>query len=442
MAQYKESLFNVKNDGGTSISIVNLYYRKALQAAGDNALAVRRLLDDPDKYQETELFKKLQSMRIIVDAKLDEYQLIEYEYYKMAYQTSALSLTLIPTQNCNLLCPYCYQKHVEKEMSELVVKNIISYIKNVASKYKKININWFGGEPLLRKDLVIYMTETIKEIAAKNRCAIISRMTTNGYLLDLETFKKLLSIGILYYQITIDGPSDIHNLQRPHANQDSFEKIIENLREIKQKVSSNLFQISLRTNLTLSGMERVDELFNIYQKIFGDDKRFVIDISMADNWGGDSAKNINFLNHQNFTQAIKTIDEAIKSRKLNTLHREYFNPGFLICTAQKDNDYIIDYDGSIHKCTIAMFFDEYQDISKIGYIGDDGSIVIDKNKHAQWLFNKKDVEHCKKCNIVSICMGRPCVYAVNVKHLNQCTLNSRNNPINYIFNGELNYEYI
>ena len=47
-----------------------------------------------------------------------------------------------------------------------------------------------------------------------------AQITTNGYLLDVETFKKLLKCNIYSYEITLDGFESDHNKNRPLKNGD------------------------------------------------------------------------------------------------------------------------------------------------------------------------------------------------------------------------------
>ena len=350
-------------------------------------------------------------------------------------------MTIVPTHDCNLACPYCYQTHEDKTMSQDIYANLIKYITKNAPKYRAIEINWFGGEPLLDVERIISFTKEIQRIAKRYHCALIQRMTTNGYLLDYEVFSSLVRLGILYYQITVDGPKDIHNKLRPHSNGDSFDVIIKNLKDIALKSSSNLFHISLRTNLTNLGSDKINSLINNYAQIFGGDKRFGVDLNMADDWGGESAKEVSFMHYQDYVAKSKEVINYINSIGLQT-QESLKSVGDMVCDAQKDHCFIVDYDGSIHKCTVAMFIDEYRDISTVGQLNSNGDMEIDDTKHIQWLFNNKEQSACRECSILPFCMGKPCVYAVNIRGLNQCSLHSRNNPIDKVISSIRKYKQI
>lgn len=427
--RYKISKYLLFTKSGNGKLIVyNVYRNTYVILEKEKEAEAMLVIDNPNKYCHTDIFNQLYDKKIILEDNYAESDIIEWEYLKMAYRSDSLSLTIVPTHDCNLACQYCYQKHVEEYMSKQTYSSLLKCIDKCASKYRSIEINWFGGEPLLVVDKIIEISEKIKEIARLHKCAIIQRMTTNGVLLKYETFERLIKNGILYYQITIDGPKKIHDKLRPLEGESSFELIMQNMREISQQSSSRLFHISLRMNLTRKGIEGIYDLMDEYTQSIGSDKRFGIDLNMADNWGGDSAKEVDFLAEDEYNAQILRILKYIDSKGLN-VQDKLMNVGSMVCDAQKNNGFIIDYDGTIHKCTIAMFIDEYKELSRVGFISEDGAMHVAPSKLMLWLNNRTDRSKCRDCSIYPICMGRPCVYAVNVKNINQCSLKSRNNPI-------------
>src|SRR5699024_12802524 len=59
----------------------------------------------------------------------------------------------------------------------------------------------------------------------------------SGYFLDLKTFEQLYKSNCFVYYISIDGEKQTHDKQRPCKNgQGSYDKIMENLKQIKQRV--------------------------------------------------------------------------------------------------------------------------------------------------------------------------------------------------------------
>jgi uncharacterized protein len=111
-------------------------------------------------------------------------------------------------------------------MSEDVEDDIVALIKNHKS-LERLNIDWYGGEPLMAFDVMQSLTKKIQDL---NLPDFKSSIVTNGYLLNEAKCKELKSMGVYRIQITMDGLEDTHNVRRPHkTNKDSFSKIVENI---------------------------------------------------------------------------------------------------------------------------------------------------------------------------------------------------------------------
>ena len=96
-----------------------------------------------------------------------------------------------------------------------------------------------------------------------------AQITTNGYLLDVETFKKLLKCNIYSYEITLDGFESDHNKNRSLKNGNgSYNIILNNLRAIRDEVKSRVFQIVIRVNLTKTTLDKFVEFCDFLKKDF------------------------------------------------------------------------------------------------------------------------------------------------------------------------------
>jgi len=119
-------------------------------------------------------------------------------------------LTIRLTNQCNLNCSYCYQKHKSKETITFpILKNTIDhlhadYIKN--SRTDRIFITLFGGEPLmigsnLLSRILLYIENTLTDI---NHSV---NLQTNTVLID-EEMAVLLSRFNVSLGVSYDGPSN------------------------------------------------------------------------------------------------------------------------------------------------------------------------------------------------------------------------------------------
>ena len=90
---------------------------------------------------------------------------------------------------------------IEIKLNDLNI--IIDFIENEIKRhaFKKMYISWFGGEPLLSLDKIIYAQERINSFVKKYNMVIDSSMTTNGYLLSIQVFKKLIEFYKIYKKL-------------------------------------------------------------------------------------------------------------------------------------------------------------------------------------------------------------------------------------------------
>ena len=66
--------------------------------------------------QELEYFNLMKENALLVDYDLDEYGLYTIKEKSNRYNPQMFTLTIAPTMNCNMNCPYCYEK---KEQSKI-----------------------------------------------------------------------------------------------------------------------------------------------------------------------------------------------------------------------------------------------------------------------------------------------------------------------------------
>jgi uncharacterized protein len=153
-------------------------------------------------------------------------------------------ITLQVTQQCNLRCEYCiysgdagnYQNrsHQSKRMSYELARKGIDFLIAHSQDSNRLNIGFYGGEPLLEFELIKKCVEYAKEQAEGKEVSF--SMTTNATLLS-EAIIKYLSENDISLTISLDGPKEIHNKNRKFAGTGAgtFDKIMENMEILKEK---------------------------------------------------------------------------------------------------------------------------------------------------------------------------------------------------------------
>lgn len=422
---YKNSAYILKtmNEHGELI-LKNTLTQKMLKVRPEDVNSVEQALSR--KYNTMSDFDDISMVLyqngFIIDEYVDEPQIVDYIFNCEIYGSNILELTIIPTNACNFNCIYCYQSGPYYYMTCETMNNIILYIDKHIKDYSGLIISWFGGEPLLAKGIIIEMMSKIRTICLKNKKPFYSNITTNGYELDKNTFKALVYNHVRYFQITIDGPKNIHNIQRPHKSKgDSFDRIIDNLLSIKREFKKLNFKIAIRTNVSSQMQQYLESYIEWLYENFGNDNHFVIIWEFVRDWGGEKIeKNRELIINNRSTN--KWLD--ILSKKGFTIKMGYEQNDLTIalCTASKKNGFVINHDGKVYKCAMVVEDNNFKSINNIGEIKANGSMELDIGKMVKWLGRDKPEDKCILCKHYPECMGISCPLGIRIlNQTNRCS---------------------
>lgn len=194
--------------------------------------------ENKDNFNIEEYPEILLKMRIVVKEE-DELERIK----KLAEQTTDKqfqSLYLITTTNCNLDCSYCFYrssfsgslKH-RQNMSFEVAKNAIDKFFDIVSKNEITDNYWqqitfYGGEPLINKELLIQAIPYAREKFNDKFTSLV--INTNLVLLDEEII-KIFKDNNVEVQVSLDGNKEQHDLNRKNiVGQGSYDIVIKNMK--------------------------------------------------------------------------------------------------------------------------------------------------------------------------------------------------------------------
>lgn len=168
-----------------------------------------------------------------------------------------VSLVHFVTNRCNARCSFCFIDFDDPKTfkGELSLEEIDLLTKNLGSSL--LNVNFTGGEPFARKDLI-----EIAKCYIKNSTVQSIYITTNGSLPErIEKFAKEISLFSpeteLCFQISIDDFPDNHNKVRKINN--IFENCIKSYR-ILEKLGSNINPV-VNITVTEENCENIKRFF-------------------------------------------------------------------------------------------------------------------------------------------------------------------------------------
>ncbi|MCR5837673.1 MAG: radical SAM protein [Lachnospiraceae bacterium] len=357
---------------------------------------------------EEEVVQRLKKELLLFEDWENEDDIILDKFNEAIYGNK-LKLTIIPTELCNFRCVYCYETHNKGKMTDDVEQAIVKFAKRNAKDYSSVDIEWFGGEPLLESSRVITLSKQIKEVCKNNKIPMVSSMTTNGYLLTQDILSQLIDANVLYYQITLDGPESIHNKMRPLVSgEGSFNKIYNNLLDAKKV--DKYFKIAIRINVSKDNKDSINELLKKLDRDFGDDTRFTVIMETVKDWGGDNE----CVSNDTLLEDRGDLEEEMAILGDNLKTHSNFSESAVgrMCYSGRKNGYVINFNGEILKCARAQYeSDEIQKKNLIGQLMPNGKIEY-KSSDAQWLkiywnikYDGKDCDNCwaKPNCVLSIC---------------------------------------
>ena len=400
----KKSKFASVLRGSEDYIIHSSLYGGVIKAKCSGAKAFFDMIESRETFEideNEEMHQKMKEMRLIVEDSVDESNLVNYYFWES--QQYELMVLPIVTRHCNFRCTYCYEDFQDKKMEPEIYDILLSEIERLIELkgYKVVRISFFGGEPLLEYEAIIHFSEKMNDVAASKNITYIGGMSTNGFLLTEEKLKKLTSLNVKNYQITVDGLEDTHDRLRPQlGGQGSWQEIMQNLCDAQR--SGLDFHISIRTNFDENIEERAEEYLDYMTKYFKEDKRFCFQFEAAKRLGERGDDDLNEVNDE--ASVISKMYQIASRKGLNISASigAYISPFGMVCYAAKNDSFVLDCDGTVMKCTVHL--DEA--VNKIGNFSE-GKIKIHDFLISYW--TSRDIAaECKECKILPICYDKKC----------------------------------
>lgn len=192
--------------------------------------------------------------------KENELDAIRLGLYRARFSTETLSLTIAPTQDCNLRCVYCYEKDQLRHqvMDKETREKILEYVTGLIGHIRRLNICWYGGEPLLAQETIRELSGAFLRLCEKHHVEYSADIITNGSLLDEQAIELLNRCKVTKAQVTLDGSKASHDSRRPMAGGGgSFDAILRSLKLCREHYQGG---IALRMNVDKNNLSEIGEV--------------------------------------------------------------------------------------------------------------------------------------------------------------------------------------
>lgn len=197
-------------------------------------------------------------------------------------QSNCKQLILELTGACNLRCKYCIYSSSEKglrefnskEMKRETITKAIDYLRENGDE--QVFVSFYGGEPLIAFESMKYAIEyAIENITEKE---LHFGFTTNLTIMTREKAEYLVRIPNMHIVCSIDGPEEIHNMNRVYANGEGtygdvvrgLEFLKEALKHVENSSVTINFNAVYMVPYKREKLEAIDMLLNEFCKITKD----------------------------------------------------------------------------------------------------------------------------------------------------------------------------
>ncbi|MEU1375058.1 radical SAM protein [Streptomyces triculaminicus] len=289
----------------------------------------------------------------------------------------SLHLILLPTEQCNFRCTYCYEDFSVGRMTAETVRGVKRLLERRLDDLEQLNVSWFGGEPMVARAVVEDVSSFVVEsVADRPHVRYAADMTTNGYLLDAAKAEGLARLGVRSYQISLDGPREIHDTTRRRADGGaSFERIWRNLLSIR---GSDLdIRVLLRVHLTPANLPAMRAFLPEVRDTFLDDARFSVRLKPVERMGGPHNDEIDVIAHDMRADVQEELGALIRMPARSAQD----SPKEEACYAARPNSLVIRANGTVAKCTVALS----DPSNSIGRLTPEGTLEVDNDRLSPWV---------------------------------------------------------
>jgi uncharacterized protein len=380
------------------------------------------------------LLGTLRSRGLVIDKDHDELAAFLRTRLEHLEARSVMRLTILATLFCNFRCAYCYESLVGPAMDDETEARLGQFVARSAKtgEIKVLDVNWFGGEPLIEWDRLVRLTRVFREAAASAGTAYQAGLATNGYLLNAARAAALRDeLGVRSVVVTLDGPPRVHNRRRVHSSgRATFDRILAGLECLAVEGHNIGLQINCDDSTTTEDLAEVlERLAHVRQAVtlhvrwvFPQPSRWqVCGHDPADGRGSQGVE----IGSMNGAGAEKEGDLGRHDRILSLaraavacgfrVRNPIIRPRVAFCSTEYRNHWVIHPTGDLYKCNV-----EFELGEPCGTLDDDGRIRMDTVRLERWLNkNPASDERCRDCVWLPVCTGG-CAFARRTRSSPPC----------------------
>ncbi len=170
----------------------------------------------------------------------------------------------VATLRCEHSCPYCQVSRQSEDkdrydMSTEIADRALDLV--FKSPSPAIKIEFQGGEPLLNFEIIKYIVKKANVLNQLHQRHLDFVIATNLAVVSQEIL-EFCRENKVHISTSLDGPSDLHNKNRPRKGHDSYERAIDGIQLARDALGKD--QVSALMTTTEASLNRVREIIDEY----------------------------------------------------------------------------------------------------------------------------------------------------------------------------------
>lgn len=192
-----------------------------------------------EQYTRAEIGEAYKEIKSLIEQKMlftkEQYLIDIFKAKQM--DTALKSLCLNVSHDCNLRCEYCFAsegdyKSGRELMSSDVALKAVDYLVEHSGNRRSIEMDFFGGEPLMNFDVVKEVVAYARQIEKGTDKKFHFTITTNGTLLDQQKI-EFINEHMNNVVISIDGRKEVHDsVRHDRSGHGSYDQIMPLAKEL------------------------------------------------------------------------------------------------------------------------------------------------------------------------------------------------------------------
>lgn len=176
------------------------------------------------------------------------------------------ALCLHIAHTCNLNCEYCFAgqgKYYGEDalMSFEVGKQALDFLVKNSGSRKNLEVDFFGGEPLVNFEVVKQLVQYARSIETENNKHFRFTLTTNGVLLNDDVI-DFLNQEMDNVVLSLDGRKEVHDkLRKNLSGQGSYDIIVPKFKNFVEKRGNKEYY--MRGTFTRGNLDFTNDIFHM-----------------------------------------------------------------------------------------------------------------------------------------------------------------------------------